>query len=174
MAYFTADELKSLGRTGETIRLAESNTKSVSVASVKVFLAHSHVEVELIEAARKILAANGASIYVDTEDTEMPDKTTPETAAKLKEKIGRFDRFVLLASEASLKSRWVPWELGYADATKGMGKVAILPFISIGSGWRGTEYVGLYATIQPSNGGGIGVFEPNADKGPSLSTWLGR
>ena len=152
--------------------MAESHRKSAALATVKVFLAHSHVETDLIESAKRLLEAKGASVYVDTEDTEMPGSTSSETASKLKDRIRRFDRFVLLASERSLASRWVPWELGFADASKGIEKVAILPFTDQSGTWKGTEYVGLYSTIQPADGGEVGVFEPGQSKGKLLSTWL--
>lgn len=171
LTYFTEAELKRIGGEGQTVRLAQAHYKSMTFATTKVFLAHSHVETELIEAARRILGANGAEIYIDSEDTEMPDSTTPETAEKLKVKISQFTRFVLLASEKSLNSRWVPWELGFADATKGTGSIAILPFTKSDGLWRGTEYVGLYPTIRPGIPS-IGIYRPGKSEGQKLSDWL--
>lgn len=171
MAFYTAEQLRGIGRDSTVIRLAEDNRKSLGDARVKVFLSHSHVEVELVEAAKRLLEQHGADIYVDTEDSEMPEATTPETALKLRDKIKAFSRFVMLASSRSLASRWVPWELGLADAFHGFDKVAILPFTE-GSGWKGTEYVGVYATIQPAAGGCVGVFPAGSTNGSRLSNWL--
>lgn len=172
MVFFTSAGLKSMGAAGEMIRLSDSLRKGLTTASSSVFLSHSHVETSHIEDAKRILEANGASVYVDSEDPDMPSSTSSATAARLKEKIRGFDRFVLLASEKSLASRWVPWELGFADAAKGMPSIAILPFTSASGTWRGTEYVGLYSTIRPAEGGGVGVFEPDKNSGSKLSTWL--
>lgn len=101
MAFFTSAQLKSYEREDRLIRLAESHRVNKSLAGVKVFLSHSHQDIDHVKAAKHLLEAHGASIYVDWEDGEMPPTTSPATATKLKGKIRECSRFVLLASERS-------------------------------------------------------------------------
>jgi hypothetical protein len=59
----------------------------------------------------------------------MPPTTSHLTAAKLKERIQQSGRFVLLATENSGESKWVPWVLGAADGFKGVPSIAIFPAV---------------------------------------------
>jgi len=171
MAYFTSAQLKTYEREERLVRLAESHRVTKALAGVKVFLSHSHQDVDHVKAARQLLEANGASIYVDWEDGEMPATTSTATATRLKARIRECGRFVLLASERSKSSLWVPWELGYADSEKSVSRIAILPFIAATTAWAGTEYVGLYPTIQFGAAAPV-VVAAGATVGTSLSAWL--
>lgn len=173
MAFFTSSQLKSYEREERLVRLAESHRTTKSLAGVKVFLSHSHQDVDHVKAARQLLEAHGASIYVDWEDGEMPSTTSSTTASRLKARIRECSRFVLLASERSKSSLWVPWELGYADSEKGMERIAILPFLAGTVTWSGTEYVGLYPTLQLSASSPV-VVPAGSTAGSPLTTWLGR
>lgn len=88
-------------------------------------------------------------MYIDEIDPEMPPYTTDETAALLKQRINQTKRFVLLTSNNSKDSRWVPWELGIADGAKGLGKIAIFPASdnTYQDSWASWEYLGLYKRI---------------------------
>ena len=79
----------------------------------------------------------------------MPPYTTDETAALLKQRINQTKRFVLLTSNNSKDSRWVPWELGIADGAKGLGKIALFPASdnTNDDSWTSWEYLGLYQRI---------------------------
>ncbi len=57
-------------------------------------------------------------------DEGVPDTVSGETAKKLKDRIKQQKKFLVLVTENSKDSRWVPWELGYADSTKGMEHIA--------------------------------------------------
>lgn len=171
MAFFTSSQLKNYEREERLVRLAESHRATKSLAGVKVFLSHSHQDVDHVRAARQLLEAFGASIYVDWEDGEMPAVTSATTATRLKTRIRECNRFVLLASERSKASLWVPWELGYADSEKTVNRIAILPFMAATSTWTGTEYVGLYPTIQLATAG-PSVVPAGAASGPGLASWL--
>lgn len=61
----------------------------------------------------------------------MPSQTSSETAQKLKQRINRSNKFVLLATPGSIRSIWIPWELGLADGVKGLNKIAILPLVKM-------------------------------------------
>lgn len=64
----------------------------------------------------------------------------------------------MLTTENYQKSKWMPWELGYFDGSK--GKVAILPMVdSIAHSFDGTEYLGLYPYINEGFTGGLYIVD---------------
>jgi len=77
----------------------------------------------------------------------MPDVVSGETAKKLKERIQQQKKFLVLVTENSKDSRWVPWELGYADPTKGMDHIASFPVTESGD-FTHNEYLRIYPKIQ--------------------------
>lgn len=145
------------------------------------FLSHSSRDSDLLVGAIRLLEGHGASVYVDKKDASLPPYTNKETASGLKSRIHQSRKFVLLASNNSKDSRWVPWELGIADEHKGMGRVAILPAVESANetAWTKWEYLGLYDRIIWGDLQGesqkvwmvIGGQDYNAVK---LSTWLAR
>jgi hypothetical protein len=165
MPYLTeADLLPFRGKT-----IAKALRES---AQTTIFLSHSHHDKSFIEEASKLLASLGASVYVDYEDTEMPTIISPETAERIKDRIGSCKKFIMLASNNALQSRWVPWELGYADAVLKIKNVAIFPFERNFETWQGSEYVGIYSTIKKSAEGAWGIYPSNYHSGYYLSDWL--
>lgn len=162
----------SLGRT----QLAEARSGLNKMASRyrTVFLSHSHDDRAIVEPIRKLLAAQGVILYVDWKDPVMPAVTSPETAKKIKLRIRAADKFVMLASNTSLRSRWVPWELGIGDVEKGLPSVAVFPVTPDYGKWEGSEYIGVYSTIEEADGGNLAVFEPGQSRGITLKSWLER
>jgi hypothetical protein len=122
---------------------------SLRSPSGSIFLSHSSKDVDITIGAIQILENHGAKVYVDEIDPEMPPYTSAETAAKLKSRIKESKRFVMLASEASKDSRWVPWELGIADGYRGLSQIALFPAVddAAHTGWTSWEYLGLYRRI---------------------------
>lgn len=116
-------------------------------AQVTIFLSHSHKDRELVEPATAFLRSHGIKIYVDWMDEGMPDVVSGETAKKLKERIQQQRKFIVLVTENSKDSRWVPWELGYADPTKGMEHIASFP-ITESVDFAHNEYLRIYPKIQ--------------------------
>jgi hypothetical protein len=139
-----------------------------------VFLSHSHDDRAIVEPVRTLLAAQGVYLYVDWKDPEMPAVTSPETARKIKLRITAADKFVMLASNTSLRSRWVPWELGIGDIDKGLPNVAVFPITPDYGKWEGSEYVGIYSRIEEATNGELAVFEPGQINGITLKAWLAR
>jgi hypothetical protein len=108
----------------KAVHLAEAPAQ----AAAQVFLSHSHRDKELAEWARDFFAMFGKTVYVDWWDDSMPSVPDAATALRLREKIGqKQSKFVLLATENSLDSNWVAWELGYADGTKPASHLASFP-----------------------------------------------
>ena len=54
---------------------------------VTVFLSHKHDETEILQDVISLLKNCGVDVYVDWMDEGMPQKTSGETAHKLKQKI---------------------------------------------------------------------------------------
>jgi hypothetical protein len=132
-----------------------------------VFISHSSKDKLLVDSVREILYNHGADSYVDREDSEMPEKVSSQTAKRLQEKMLICDKFVMIASNNALKSRWVPWELGFADNSTGTSNVGIFLVEEdidennehTGEWWEKNEYVRLYKIIYRR-------------EGPSETSWL--
>lgn len=116
-------------------------------ADVTMFLSHSHKDRDLIHPTLAFLRSHGVKLYVDWMDQGMPDVVSGETAKILKERIKQQKKFLVLVTENSKDSRWVPWELGYADPVKGMDHIASFPVAESGD-FTHNEYLRIYPKIQ--------------------------
>ena len=175
MSYITKNELLTYPSILKSYALSEARDNlKLEKANVEVvvFLAHSHEDEELIENARLLIASQGAKIYVDYKDPSMPPITSPETAKLLKERIKACKKFIMLASNNALESKWVPWELGFADSARLINNVAIFPVVDRDSVWKGNEYVGIYQRIEKADSGAWAVFPAGTTSGTKLSDWL--
>lgn len=154
MAFFiTRSQLKNYER-GVSLAndyVAPLQAKAIALnsyeAEVTIFLSHSHKDRELIKPTLAFLRSHGVKLYVDWMDEGMPDVVSGETAKKLKERIQQQKKFLVLVTENSNDSRWVPWELGYADPTKGMDHIASFPVTESGD-FTHNEYLRIYPKIQ--------------------------
>ena len=90
----------------------------------------------------------GISVYIDWLDEEMPASPSRRTAKRLKSKIRESDFFLFLATKNSRRSRWCPWEIGYADGVKRIDEIFMAPFED-DEGDHGSEYLQLYRRIDP-------------------------
>jgi hypothetical protein len=129
------------------------------------FLCHSHADAELAKGITKILNENGWSIYVDWEDTAMPDKPTRETANRIQKKIVELTWFLFLATQNSMTSRWCPWEIGYADGKKQLNRIIIIPTMDNSGAFHGNEYLQLYRSLDEVKAGGVAVWDAGASTG---------
>lgn len=126
----------------------EIRAKRASLSTeVSIFLSHKHSDKDLVRQAVALFKSLGVSVYVDWLDSSMPPVTSPVTADRLKKKIRDSDKFVLLASDAAVESKWCNWELGLGDAAKYQKNIAILPAASSAASWKGSEYLGIYPVI---------------------------
>lgn len=139
-----------------------------------VFLSHSHDDKDLVEPVRLLLANQGVVLYVDWRDPTMPRMTSPHTARLLKERMNSADKFVMLGTNNSARSRWVPWELGVADQMKGLPRIAVFPIQPNQGSWEGHEYVGIYPRIERVTSGFVVVEPGQSSSAVSLRDWLLR
>ncbi|UZO82112.1 toll/interleukin-1 receptor domain-containing protein [Aquimarina sp. ERC-38] len=113
----------------------------------KIFLSHKHDEREYLEGAISFLKSYSVDVYVDWLDDGMPKTTSGRTADRIKQKIKDNHKFILLATEGAISSKWCNWELGLGDAAKYIDHIAILPIKREYSDFSGSEYLEIYPYI---------------------------
>jgi nicotinamidase-related amidase len=96
----------SVKKSAELIKEAKAARKQTA------FLSHSHYDARLAKSVQAFLTAQGWEVYIDWEDTAMPDSPNRATAERIQAKIRDLQWFLFLATQNSMKSRWCPWEIG--------------------------------------------------------------
>lgn len=112
-----------------SFRIEDSQYREVLTESIKfsagirrpakktVFLSHKHDDWEDLKGFIGFLERRyNIECYIDSDDPSMPKKTSGETAERIKNAIRKTDRFILLATDNAIASKWCNWELGYGDA----------------------------------------------------------
>ena len=144
-----------------------------SLGEKYVFLSHKHSEKGILESVVMLLNNLGVSVYLDWQDAAMPKSTSGYTARRIKSKIRQSDKFILVATEAAIASKWCNWELGYGDAKKYPDNIAILPIRQGFSHFTGSEYLAIYSRIEQRSEytSGYAVIHPDGSR-LSLSMWM--
>ena len=182
MAILTRSQFASLARPnagyrGLTGKVSESRAYDKSSSTTSIFLSHSHQDKDVVEQAKIFFENLGISIYVDWADETMPEKPNVNTAIKIKSQIiSKNDKFVLLATNNAVVSKWCNWEVGIADPFKlNNKKLALLPLADNSGTWNGNEYLQIYPRIEKSSlyNDQYNVWYPD-NTTESLATWLNR
>lgn len=152
MKAITKSQLKSKAKTSAlhesvSFRLSESRTES-QYGKKTVFLSHKHNEKEELANTIDLLKSFGVQVYVDWLDEGMPKSTSGTTAKKIKKRIKENRKFVLLATEEAIASKWCNWELGLGDAAKYIDHIAVLPVADDNREFSGAEYLQIYPYIE--------------------------
>lgn len=126
-------------------------------ATFDIFLCHSSEDAKAVRLIKTLLEAFGYSVYVDwIEDGDLDRRLVdPRRAALLRHRISRSTSLLFYVTANSTKSRWTPWELGYADGHE--RRVALLPEVPDGPAPAkipGNEYLGLYPWVDLAKGSG--------------------
>lgn len=193
MNIVTRAELRGNRNLGRTFRksiqesLNEWSNKS-KTGKVTVFLSHKHEETEELDGAITLLNNLGVDVYVDWQDKEMPKNTNGATASLIKRKIRENRKFILLATESAIASKWCNWELGYGDSQKYKEHIAVFPIRNTyDPNFSGSEYLAIYPAIEWGDGttrnlagdnipGGYYVLDPPDNEGNrtfrTLGSWL--
>jgi len=149
-------------------RLAGARVPFTATTSVKrmgqmsAFLCHSHKDRALAEGLQQLLKESGMDLYIDWQDPEMPDQPNRETADRIKNRIAQTDRFIFLATENSMKSRWCPWEIGIADGRKQNDHILLVPTQDARGIYYGNEYLQLYRRIDQNLLTQVSIFRPGS------------
>lgn len=122
------------------------------------FLSHSHLDRGLVLGLQRLLAESGWDLFIDWEHNTLDERPTKETAAWLQLSIELCDWLLYLATPNSARSRWCPWEIGYADGKKGAKAIAVIATHD-SAGTYGSEYLELYRQISPTGTGQLALFE---------------
>lgn len=122
-----------------------------------VFISHKHDDLDEIKGLIGLLENKyGIKAYIDSQDASMPRITSGETARKIKNRISTCKKFILLATNGAIESKWCNWELGYGDAKKyDSSNIALFPLKPEGArdyDYKGNEYMKLYPHITYYNG----------------------
>ena len=113
-----------------------------------IFLSHSHHDEYLVKKIVLLLKTLGVEVYVDWLDDTMPSSTCDKTASRIKQKIKQNHKFIFLATNNSIESKWCNWEIGFGDANKyNDDDIAIFP-VKDDNEWKGNEYLQLYPSIK--------------------------
>lgn len=182
MAIFTKQQFENVARIkagfrGLSASLNEQRMFSKSASTTSVFLSHSHHDKAIVEQAKVFFENLGMRIYVDWADETMPERTNGTTATRIKNQIiSGNDKFVLLATNNAVASKWCNWEVGIADALKlKEKKIAILPLAENSGTWNGNEYLQIYPRIEKSssNSDDYYVWYPDGTL-EIITSWLRR
>ena len=98
------------------VRLNEArstiNEYSLYTRKTTVFISHKHDELQDLKGVLGFLQKQyDVKVYIDSQDPSMPKITTATTAANLKARIKKCDKFILLATNAAIDSMFSSWEL---------------------------------------------------------------
>ncbi|MBI5541247.1 MAG: toll/interleukin-1 receptor domain-containing protein [Bacteroidia bacterium] len=134
----------------ETVNESKRETRTTAVVSV--FLSHSHDDLEKIDVEKTIVLLRkvGVRVYIDSNDSSLPPFTSAETAKKIKEQIKLNNKFILVATNKAINSKWCNWELGFGDAQKYINHIALIPIADNSASWNGSEYLRIYPRIEES------------------------
>lgn len=151
MSFITETQLKNSRRSLKTFMTLNESLRDFknesSAFKTKIFLSHKHDEKEYLEGAVSLLKNYGVDVYVDWLDEGMPKTTSGQTAIRIKEKIRENHKFIFLATEGAISSKWCNWELGIGDAAKYMEHITLLPIKKEYSDFSGSEYLQIYPYI---------------------------
>jgi hypothetical protein len=182
MAILTRAQFASLAQSKSGTRglkgvVNESRMFSKTASTTSIFLSHSHYDKDVVEQAKIFLENLGISIYVDWADETMPERTNGTTAQKIKNQIiSTNDKFILLATNNAVASKWCNWEVGIADPFKLPNKkIALLPLADNSGTWNGNEYLQIYPRIErgSTNPSDYYVWYPD-NSIETISEWLKR
>lgn len=112
------------------------------------FLSHSSLDRQLAYGLQQEFAAQGWYVYIDWQDPQMPEQASKRTADIIRIRIEQTDWLIYLATGNTQRSRWCPWEIGYADGVKPKEKIVIVPTIDAAGHTHGAEYLDLYPHIE--------------------------
>lgn len=175
MAYFTEQQLYRFAESPALeARANQFLNESVTTARLSIFLSHSHKDRKKARGIVKHLASLGVEVYVDWNDKNMPRETNRLTAERIKDRIEELDLCMVLLTRHACASKWVPWEIGVADITKGESKVLLIPVVDSAGYFYGMEFLRLYRRVELSTTGTTCVFKPGRTVGPLLESYFER
>lgn len=120
------------------------NSQLEQMKSYDLFLSHSSIDSELLLKLKSILNHSNINIYIDwvnDRDALKRELTNADTANAIIERLKSSNALLYVHTDASLNSRWTPWELGFFHALK--NKVCIYNPDNI----EKAAYLDIYPTV---------------------------
>lgn len=113
--YLTLSQLRNKTPNART-NICEHDSNRYFYAGKKctVFLSHKHDELAQLKQVANLLEQINSLVYVDWLDPSMPTYTCGKTADNIKKKIKQYDKFILVATDAAIASKWCNWRLDMA------------------------------------------------------------
>ncbi len=147
------NSLRAAARRSYTVMRMKTVDEAYQRRKQTAFLCHSHDDQDLAAGLEILLYENGWELYIDWKDNSMPEKPDRRTAQRIQERILSLDWFLFLATPNSTSSRWCPWEIGYADKSKSLERILVIPTSDQTGRWYGNEYLQLYKQLTSATGG---------------------
>lgn len=149
---FDSYKVGSLDKSLESINEQYTFDSASNLQKTKVFLSHKHDDLEDLKGVIGLLEEKfNVDVYIDSKDETMPKTTSGETASQIKTRIKKCDKFILLATNGAIESKWCNWELGFGDANKfENNNLALFPMCDKAyseSSYKGNEYLEIYPFI---------------------------
>ena len=110
--------------------LNESEQRTFSASTHKrVFISHKKEDRDVAKKVADYIMEAGIDVYFDEYDTTINRNDPKSVVAAIKRGMQLSTHMIVIFSNKTIKSTWVPWEIGYGDATS--TEIAILKMIDI-------------------------------------------
>jgi hypothetical protein len=117
-----------------------------------IFLSHAFADRNAVGDVRHRIKTEGYSVYVDWIDDDDLERSGADSriAEKLRHRMRQSGTLFYAVSSNSKASRWMPWELEYADAW--VGRVFVYPLDSAAADFaKSVEFLSLYPVVETDN-----------------------
>lgn len=128
-----------------------------------IFLSYRSDDIDVVLGIYIDLVRLGYDVYLDRIMDPQLDrgKVTKDTADVLRHRLIQSKVLFYACTENAGGSRWMPWELGFADGYR--CKAAIVP-VTESAEFPGTEFLSIYPKVKRNespNHGGLWIYEPD-------------
>lgn len=142
------------------------NSQLEQMKSYDLFISHSSTDSELLLQIKSILNCSNINVYIDwVNDREALKRelTNVETANAIIERLKSSKALLYIHTNASINSRWTPWEIGLFHALK--NKVCVYNPDNI----EKAPYLDVYPNVVLKNG--LFFIEKNTELVP-IKDWI--
>ncbi len=132
----------------ESLQLFREETKE---QKVNVFLFHKPDQREELDSAINFLNNFRVLIYVDWLNSDVIEDKSEATKKLITQKIKENQKFIFLATEEAIHSKWCDWVIRLAKTMIPIENIIILPIRADFSDYDGGEYLRKYPYIHESD-----------------------
>jgi hypothetical protein len=148
------------GLAAPVVLMLQTQREGHSMNYVDVFISHKRDDAAKVEALKRRITGWGFTCFVDADDPvlkrmkDQPDADPKALADHIRHNLRRSRCLIYAFTEASSRSRWMPWETGFFD------------------GRWGPHQVGLYDLDEPAAGTARAVLADGSHDQLSLQEYL--